>query len=316
MRTVSALITFLTYFLLVPAVAQNPLSPMQERALKSGDSFKECDACPEMVVVPAGEFTMGAPNDEPGSMLWEWSQHRVMLARPFGIGQFAVTVNQFDSFVTETSYHFSTRCNRSQGAYSSPERPGFSYRTAGFEQSGSHPVVCVSFDDAKAYIAWLSGKTGKSYRLPSEAEREYVTRAGTSTPFWWGATISTEDANYNGDPYNGGAKGVFRRKTLPVNSFAANPWGLYQVHGNVFEWLDDCHHAFYGGAPTKGQPWITPDCNGRTIRGGAWSFSPQLLRSAARSGADPAVCVDAIGFRVARTLMVRTVSGLLDPDQR
>ena len=172
MRAVSALITFLTYFLLVPAVAQNPLSPMQERALKSGVSFKECDACPEMVAVPAGEFTMGAPKDEPGSMLWEWSQHQVTLARPFGVGQFAVTVNQFDSFVTETGYHFGTQCVRSQDAYSSPERPGFSYRTPGFEQGGSHPVVCVGFDDAKAYIAWLSGKTGRSYRLPSEAERE------------------------------------------------------------------------------------------------------------------------------------------------
>jgi formylglycine-generating enzyme required for sulfatase activity len=274
----------------------------QQRVLKPGDSFKECHVCPEMVVVPAGKFIMGSPKHEPGSMWWWESQHQVFVVRPFAVGKFAITVDQFDGFIKETSYDFGTKCKRSQDAYSSSERPDIFYRSPGFDQSGSHPVVCVSFEDATAYVSWLSGKTGKMYRLPSEAEREYVTRGGTATPFWWGSTILTDRANYNGTPYDRGPPGEFRRKTVPVDSFAANPWGLYQVHGNVFEWLEDCHHTGYAGAPINGDPWITPECHARQIRGGAWSWSPQFLRSAARSAADADVRSDAIGFRVARTL--------------
>src|SRR5207302_6940801 len=108
---------------------------------------------------------------------------------------------------------------------------------------GRQPVINMSWDDAKAYLAWLSRKTGKSYRLLSETEREYVTRAGRSTPFWWGPSISTSQANYNGNyTYGGGSKGEYREKTVPVASFQPNPWGLYQVHGNVWEWTEDCYH--------------------------------------------------------------------------
>ncbi len=107
--------------------------------------------------------------------------------------------------------------------------------------------------DAKAYASWLAKKTGKAYRLPSEAEREYVARAGTTTPFWWGSQISVEQANYNGNhTYNGAPKGEWRQKTVPVKKFQANPWGLYQVHGNVWEWAEDCWHDDYHNAPRDG----------------------------------------------------------------
>ena len=118
---------------------------------------------------------------------------------------------------------------------------------------GRRPVINVSWDDAKAYVGWLSRKTGKTYRLLSEAEREYVTRAGTTTPFWWGTSISTQQANYNGNyTYGTGATGVSRRQTVLVDSFQPNPWGLYQVHGNVWEWTEDCWHDNYSGAPSDG----------------------------------------------------------------
>src|SRR5262249_50892071 len=136
---------------------------------------------------------------------------------------------------------------------------------------GRRPVINVSWDDAKAYVTWLSGKTGRSYRLPSEAEREYVTRAGTTTPFWWGSSISLREANYNGTvAYAGGPTGESRQGTVPVDSFEPNPWGLYQVHGNVFEWVEDCWQAGYADAPPDGSARTPAGCQDRVIRGGSW----------------------------------------------
>jgi formylglycine-generating enzyme required for sulfatase activity len=162
-------------------------------------------------------------------------------------------------------------------------------------------VINVSWDDAKAYVAWLSEKTGKVYRLLSEAEREYVTRAGTTTPFWWGSSISSDQANYVGDfSYDGGPKGEWRNRTVPVDSFEQNPWGLYQVHGNVWEWTEDCYHGDYKGAPADGSPW--GDCDYRVLRGGSWDIAPQDLRAAARFGLPPYIRSGSTGFRVGRTL--------------
>ena len=135
----------------------------------------------------------------------------------------------------------------------------------------------MSWDDAKSYVKWLSKKTGKEYRLLSEAEREYVTRAGTKTPFWWGSSITPEQANYfaRGEPYKGGgAKGEYRNKTLPVKTFKPNPWGLFQVHGSVWEWAEDCRHNNYSGAPTDGSAWTAGDCSSRVLRGGSWNDNP------------------------------------------
>jgi formylglycine-generating enzyme required for sulfatase activity len=168
---------------------------------------------------------------------------------------------------------------------------------------GRHPVIYVSWDNANVYVAWLSRKTGKTYRLLSEAEREYVTRAGTMTPFWWGASISTRQANYSDDDaFGSGSKEEDRQRTLPVDSFQPNPWSLYQVHGNVSEWTQDCYHDGYAGAPSDGSAWTSGDCSRRVVRGGAWFDSPGNLRAASR-GSDAATDWDGLeGFRLARTL--------------
>jgi formylglycine-generating enzyme required for sulfatase activity len=165
-------------------------------------------------------------------------------------------------------------------------------------------VINVSWDDAKAYVAWLAKKTGKSYRLLSEAEREYVTRAGTTTPFWWGNSISTSQANYNGNyTYGNGVKGEFRQRTVPVDSFAPNPWGLYQVHGNVYDWMEDCWHDSYQGAPADGSAWTSGDCSRRVVRGGSWIDTPDVLRSANRNRSSSDGRIVNLGFRVGRTLL-------------
>jgi formylglycine-generating enzyme required for sulfatase activity len=162
----------------------------------------------------------------------------------------------------------------------------------------------VSWDDAKNYVAWLSRKTGKTYRLLSEAEREYVARAGTTTPFWWGASISPQQANYQSNYTYGGPKGEYRQHPLPVDSFLASPWGLYQVHGNVWEWTEDCYHNSYNGAPADGAAWTVGDCSRRVGRGGSWNGFPWQLRAADRIGfaADFRHIVNGVGFRVGRTL--------------
>jgi formylglycine-generating enzyme required for sulfatase activity len=161
----------------------------------------------------------------------------------------------------------------------------------------------VSWDDAAAYAKWLSGKTGKSYRLLSEAEFEYVARAGTTTPFWWGRSISTSQANYDGNyTYAGSPKGEYRARPTPVKSFQPNPWGLYQVHGNVWEWCADCWNGNYEGAPDDGTLWTTGDCAFRVLRGGSWYNFPWDLRAAYRIRDFAGFRGVIAGFRVARTL--------------
>jgi formylglycine-generating enzyme required for sulfatase activity len=169
---------------------------------------------------------------------------------------------------------------------------------------GRRPDMNMSWDDAKAYVRWLSKKTGKSYRLLSEAEREYITRAGTTTPFWWGESISTNQANYNGNyTYGSGVRGVYRGQTVVVESFEPNPWGLFQVHGNVWEWVEDCFHSDYLSAPSDGSPLILDTCGKRVLRGASWDRKPTYLRSASRLGWDASVRDNSFGFRVARSLL-------------
>jgi formylglycine-generating enzyme required for sulfatase activity len=265
-----------------------PLLPERERALKAKDSFRECEQCPEMVVVPAGSFMMGSPATEPERVGDADMQHRVTFARQFSVGRFAVTFDEWDACIRDGG------CNGYQ-----PSDEGWG--------RGKRPTINVSRNDAKAYAAWLSRKTGRTYRLLSEAEREYVARAGTTTPFWWGTSISTGQANYDGNStYNNGPKGEYRQKTVPVDSFQPNPWGLYQVHGNIWEWVEDCWNHDYRGAPTNGSAWTSGDCNSAVLsavlRGGAWDSSASHLRSAFRNGSAATSRYDSYGFRVARTL--------------
>ena len=255
-------------------VAVCALSAAEERALKPADRFKECQQCPEMVVVPAGRFTMGAPGNEPGADANDKQQVGIAISKPFAVGSFAVTFDEWDACAADGG------C----GDYQPSDRDW---------GRGRRPVINVSWHDAQKYVAWIKRKTGKTYRLLSEAEREYVTRAGTTTPFWWGTSVRPERANYDGS-------GV--HQTVPVDSFAPNPWGLYNVHGNVHEWTQDCWNETNMGNPGDGSARTSGNCDARVNRGGNWVNPWFTLRASYRhrNGIDHRD--DYVGFRVARTL--------------
>jgi formylglycine-generating enzyme required for sulfatase activity len=239
----------------------------------SGESFRDCPNCPEMVIAPAGGFRMGSLESEADRLPSEGPQHLVTIAKPFAVGKFAVTFAEWDA------------CVDSGGCSYIPDDKGWG--------RGDRPVINVSWDDAKVYIAWLSKKTGKSYRLLTEAEREYVARAETATPYWWGASITPDQANY----YGGAGK------TVPVRSFKPNPWWFYQVHGNVWEWVEDCWVDNYKDAPSDGSARTTGDCAHRVLRGGSWLNNPQDLRAAYRVWGTTVNRYYGYGFRLARTLL-------------
>jgi formylglycine-generating enzyme required for sulfatase activity len=270
----------------------------------SSDSFRDCPDCPEMVAVPSGSFTMGSAESELPRDIAELPQHGVIIGKPFAVAKAAVSRDEFDAFVRDSGYNMDGGCYISaEGGLK--EDSAKSYLTPGYQQTGSHPAVCVNWNDAQAYTVWLSKKTGQSYRLLSEAEREYVARAGTKTPFWWGTSISPDQANYDGaaDVYRGGGKkGEFRRKAVPVKSFQPNPWGLYQVHGNIWEWVEDCWQENYDGAPEDGSAWTSADCSRRVLRGGAWRNGPGSLRAASRLRGIARIRYVSFGFRVARII--------------
>jgi len=276
----------------------------EQRCLKpgAGQSFKDCPNCPEMVAIPAGIFMMGASSDEEVVADRE-DQVRVRIAKPFAVGRFTVTRGEFAAFVAATDHKTDGGCYGYSGTEKKREADR-NWRVPGFAQNDRHPVVCVSWNDAKSYSAWISSVTGKHYRLLSEAEREYVARAGSTTPFWWGTTISTDQANYNGSAitYRGGAKGEYRKATVSVDSFTANPWGLYNVHGNVWEWTEDCWNEKNAGNPGDGTARTTGDCGLRVQRGAGLNNWPHTLRSARRERDPPGNRDSAFGFRVARTL--------------
>ncbi len=278
-----------------------PLSYQSEIALAEKDHFRECAACPEMVVVPGGEYTMGSSDDEAERYSNEGPQHRVKIPRRFAVGKLKVTRDEYETFVNETSYSGGDKCFTLEDG-KAEERTGRSFRNPGFDQDGKHPVVCINWDDAKAYVAWLSKKTGKLYRLLSESEWEYVARAGTKTPFWWGSSISPDQANYDGNSSYGGGKGQYRQKTVPADMFEANPWGLYQVHGNAFEWVEDCWNETYQYAPSDDWVRLAGNCSRHVRRGGAWNIIARMLRSAYREQRPALTRGSNLGLRVARTL--------------
>ena len=260
---------------------------------KVGESFRDCPECPDMVVVPAGTFRMGAPESEAKSDNDERPVQRVAVSS-FAVGVYEVTFAELDA------------CAASGGC------GGYRPYDGGWGR-GRRPVVHVSWQDAHAYVAWLSELTGKDYRLLSESEWEYAARAGTATPFHTGATISTDQANYNGDyVYGNGREGEYRGRTLPVGSFLPNDWGLHDVHGNVWEWVRDCWKLNYQETPSDvvwkaekacgGRECQTRGCQHRILRGGAWSSYLWNLRSAYRSGDVARIRYYQYGFRVARTL--------------
>jgi formylglycine-generating enzyme required for sulfatase activity len=283
---VSAMVIAAAMVVILPDVSgAQALSPERERALRAKDAFKECAACPEMVVVPAGSFTMGSPASEPQRADREGPQHQVTFARQFAVGKFSVTFDEWDACVADGG------CN------------GYRPKDEGWGRS-KRPVINVSWNDVQAYMAWLSRKTGKTYRLLSEAEREYVTRAGTTTPFWWGSSSSPQQANYciSTEAALKGPNESCRWQTVPVDWFQPNPWGLYQVHGNVYEWVEDCWNDSYSGAPTDGSAWTNGDCSRRVTRGGSWANSSGVLRSDDRYRSTTDDRSSGLGFRLGRTL--------------
>ena len=268
----------------------------------SGEHFRDCADCPEMVVVPAGSFMMGSPPDEPEREAAREEQVRVSIGQPFAIGAYSVTRGEFSAFVQATRYKVDPGCWFWTGT-TWEERQDTSWQSPGFAQDDRHPVLCVDLTAAKAYAAWLSTRTGKTYRLPSDAEREYAMRAGTDTPFSWGSSISTDMANYDGrHKYAQGPTGVWRPMTMRVDSFSPNGWGLYQTHGNVWDWTDDCWNESNAGNPGDGTVRSTGDCTWRVARGGAWNYAPAYLRSAYRYWNLPNNRSSVQGFRVVREL--------------
>ena len=270
---------------------------------KPGEEFQDCDICPKMVVIPAGRFTMGSPPGEKDHSDDEGPQRKVTIPSAFAVGKFEVTRDQFEAFVNDSGYDAASKCWTNENN-EFEHRTGRSFRNPGFfKQGGNEPVVCINWDDAKAYVAWLSKKTGKTYRLLSEAEWEYAARAGTTTPFSTGRTITTDQANFNGNyTYNGSHEGQYRQKTVSVGSFTANGFGLHDMHGNVEEWVEDCESGSYRGAPSNGSAWTTEDCGYRVYRGGHWDSAPWNLRSAKREE-DPSEYGEySLGLRVARRL--------------
>lgn len=254
---------------------------------------------PELVLIPAGRFQMGSHEEEHKAAIhagaqksWlerETPQHWVGIGQPFALARHPVSVGEWRAFVRATGW--------SGGLETNWEKPGF-------VQTDLHPVVGVSWNDAQLYLAWLSDKTGQRYRLPSEAEWEYACRAGTRTAFNTGESISTEQANYDGlYIYNGGERGQYRGGTTPQATFAPNAWGLFDMHGNVWEWVQDIVHDNYHGAPADGSAWEEgADTSRRILRGGSWLYHPRYLRSALRNGYSAVLSNDIVGFRVARVV--------------
>jgi formylglycine-generating enzyme required for sulfatase activity len=283
---------------------------------KPGTVLRDGENCPEMVVIAAGEFMMGSPKDEEGRWDNEGPQHKVKIARAFALGRYAVTVGEFRRFVAASAYETEAEGKPSEGLATLVDdkwdwSKGKSWRDPGFPQDDRHPVVGVSWNDALAYARWLAKETGKTYRLPSEAEWEYAARAGTTTSHYWGdepnqacryANVAdrTAKAKFPGWTIHDCDDGYVY--TAPVGSFQPNAFGLYDMIGNVWEWTQDCWNESYQGAPTDGSAWGMGDCGRRVVRGGSWGDEPQNCRCANRGWVEPGGRVSNLGFRLARTL--------------
>lgn len=234
-----------------------------------------------MLVLPAGSFTMGSPASEPGRNSDEGPQHTVTIARQFAVDSVEVTVDEYSAFVKATGYDARSKCAVWDGSKWA-EMDARSWRNPGFTQTGAHPAVCLNWNDVNAYVAWLSKITGKKYRLLTEAEYEYATRAGTTTVYPWGDAIGQNKANCDGcgSQWDG-------KQAAPVRSFPPNRFGLCDMLGNVYEWTQDCYHDGYAGAPTDGSAWTSGDCSYRVQRGGSWASIRRISARRTASGAPP-----------------------------
>jgi formylglycine-generating enzyme required for sulfatase activity len=298
----------------LPVLVANPghvsFAKNAPEVLQSRPTFKDCADCPEMVALPAGEFMMGSPKDEPGRREVEGLPRRVVIRKRIAIGKFEVTVDQFSAFVAETGMTVSNLChvmveiNGAQPVWGPPEA---SFRQPAFEVTGSQPVVCISLHEAQAYVAWLRRRTGKPYRLPTEAEWEYAARADSSTAYSFGndETALCGHARFADLGSRLGWRGSCRSDTvaygpLPVGSLKPNRWGIFDMHGNAWEWVEDCWTPIASEIPTDGSAFSRPgSCELGVTRGGSWAAGYARLRSAARWPVVATSHYHHIGIRVA-----------------
>lgn len=286
-------------------VGPRDLPPLRYYETGSGcqDWFKDVDFSPEMVVVPAGRFAMGAGDDD---LYWDKTaspRREVIVEHAFAIGRLAVTVGEFHKFVCDTGRDMrggATVCC-SFDPMDWRHEASASYLNPGFPQNDTHPVTCVSWEDAIAYARWLEAKTNWTYRLPSEAEWEYACRAGTHTLCWFGTRVSAKRANYWAEA-NAPDRAAFRKGTVPADSFAPNPWGLYNVHGNCSELVADGFRENYFGAPLTTMAVGGLEEGSRVVRGGNWAATMYEITAAARQYVEPEKRYSYVGFRVARDL--------------
>lgn len=281
----------------------------------SSAAFKDCEDCPEMVALPAGDFLMGSPESESGHQDVEGLPRRVIIGNRVAIGKFEITVDQFSSFVIATGMKVSDHCRVIVGSDRVPPawaQTEASFRHPGFKTGGLHPVVCVSWHEAQAYAAWLQRRTGKPYRLPTEAEWEYAARAGTKTRYSFGddETMLCDYAKFADFGSQFGWRDACRSELVafgpaPVGSFRPNPWGIFDTHGNAWEWVQDCWTPDASKIPTDGSAFMQPKgCEEGVTRGGSFAAPSQRVRSAMRAPAPTAIHNYNIGFRVALSLGV------------
>ncbi|MDX2221292.1 MAG: SUMF1/EgtB/PvdO family nonheme iron enzyme [Rhodospirillaceae bacterium] len=305
----------LMLLLAAPAAAESPAP---------GTVFKDCADCPALVVIPPGSFIMGSTAEETTregtpdrDAANEKPQHRRTIARPFAVMKYEVTRGDFARFVADTGHTPPEGCKvwdveTNAWGINSPDH---SWRDPGFAQADDHPVVCIAWADAVAYAAWLSGKAGKTYRLLTDAEFEWLLRAGTTTVRWWGdarepacdyANVSDLD-KADGLTIDRDPATTFQCRdgyvhTAPVGRFKPNPFGVHDAFGNAWEWVQDCFARTYDGAPGDGSAREDGDCSERVIRGGAWHADPWYVRAAKHDWAPPELTTARVGFRLARDL--------------
>lgn len=267
-------------------------------------SLRDCSQCPTLQIIPPGSFLMGSADGESGHYDSEGPQHRVQIAYRFAIAAEVTTRRQYAAFVAATHRPEPNGCTAMSPVRAWTDDPALSWRDPSYPQGEDDPVSCVSWQDAHAYADWLSQKTGHHYRLPTEAEWEYAARAGTTTAYWWGTQASHEFANYGSEECcNGLAQGRDRWVyTSPASAMPANAFGLRDVAGNIFQWVEDCWHPNFNGAPSDGSAWIQGDCRERAQRGSSWHASARFVRVAYRVSWKPDGRNIYGGFRVARDL--------------
>ena len=242
-----------------------------------GGAFRDCPECPEMVAIPPGSYTMGTPDTDKDSFGDEGPPTKIALAKPFALGKFEVTFAEWDA------------CVAARGCRHRPKDQGWG--------RGRMPAMNVSWNDTQSYLGWLRRKTGKAYRLPSEAEWEYAARAGATGRFSWGEAPGPNRANCQ----NCGSAGA-GKQTMPVGSFAANKFGLHDMHGNVWEWTQDCWAWTLAGTPANGRPRLRGTCGERVVRGGSYLVPWTVIRSSRRDRNAIGIRADQYGFRAARPM--------------